>query len=476
MRNSLSFFLAFLLSYSINAQSIVSVELLNSYTQAQLASSLLGLSYSNGAAEYKVVYNTVDAFGNPTVASGAMYIPYGCTNFPMAVYQHGTQFSPESVPSRGSEPIGLAMAGFGYATVAPDYLGMGDNSGIHPYLHAESQATTARDLIRAARTFITDSLGLSHNDELFITGYSQGGHAAMALHKHIEDNNLLSEFNVIASAPLSGPYDLVGTQMVLPADSIYSVPTYLPYLIESMQYVYGNIYTNTTDVYQEPWATTINDYKNGSIDIGTFGQNLPGNLFQFMNPNFLSAFLADTAQPYTHPLRIALAQNSNYDWTPQRPIRMVYCTADEQVFYQNALLAEATMNANGASNVTAYLALPGGTHGTCFYPALVSTVIWFNGQRTQCQAFPTSTSPIDDGANVQIYPNPTNGIIELNLSSLKTTKPLTCRILSISGQLMSEQVLSGQQYPQLYLDYPKGIYILSLDNEEVSVRQKVTIY
>lgn len=465
------------LTWSANSQTIVSIELLNNYTQTALTASLSGIPIPHGADEYKVVYNTIDLNGNPTIASGAMYIPHGCDNFPMGVYQHGTQFDPEVVPSRGEEPVGLAFAGFGYATVAPDYLGMGDSDiNVHPYLHAESQATVAIDLLRAARSFIADSLGLMHNGELFITGYSQGGHAAMGLHKYIEDNNLLTEFNVVASAPLSGPYDLAGVQTTLPQDSIYSVPTYLPYLVESMQYAYGNVYTNTSEAYQEPWATTINNYKNGTIDIGTFGQNLPGNIYHFMNPTFLDAYLADTVQPYTHPFRIALSQNANFDWTPQRPVRMIYCNADEQVYFQNALNAEAAMNANGATNVEAILALDGGTHGSCFLPAMLNTITWFNGQKTPCQAFPVSTTNLDYSEAIQIYPNPTTGFIELNLTELPTTKPLICRVLSMSGQVLSERILAGDMYPQLHLDYPQGMYILTLNNEDVSVKRKVTIF
>jgi hypothetical protein len=190
------------ITFSSNAQTVVSVEHLGSYSRATLIATFFGVAFDNGVEEYKVIYNTSDIDGNPTIASGAMYIPWGCSNFPMGVYQHGTVFDAESVPSRGQEQIGLALAGFGYATVAPDYLGLGDNpSNIHPYLHAESQATVAADLIRAARTYIADSMGLAHNGELFITGYSQGGHAAMGFHKYIEDNNLLGEFNVVASAP-----------------------------------------------------------------------------------------------------------------------------------------------------------------------------------------------------------------------------------------------------------------------------------
>jgi len=474
---TLLFTFLFTFSIALNAQTIVSVELMQSYTQAQLIGSFFGVGFQSGADEYKVVYNTVDVNGNPTVASGAMYIPYGCDNFPMGVYQHGTVFDREAVPSRGEEAVGLALAGFGLATVAPDFLGMGDNPGVHPYLHAESQATAAIDLIRAARDFIEDSLGLNHNDELFITGYSQGGHAAMGLHKYIQDNNMYVEFNVVGSAPLSGPYNISGIQTALPVDSSYSNPIYLPYLIESMEFVYGGIYTNTSDVYQAPFDSLINLYKAGVFDINGVNINMPNNVYGFMQPAFLDAFVADTVQPFTHPLRIALAQNDNHDWTPQRPVRMVYCTADEQVYYQNALLAEATMNANGAADVAAQLGLAGGTHASCFFPALLYTINWFNGLKTDCQTFAVSTRNVDYSEAVGIYPNPTQGFLQLDLTELPTSKPLTCQVISMSGQIVSEQILAGEMYPQLSLEtYPKGMYILRLANEEIRVQRKITLF
>ena len=39
----------------------------------------------------------------------------------------------------------------------PDYLGMGESPGLHPYVHGESEATATLDMIRAAREFISDS-------------------------------------------------------------------------------------------------------------------------------------------------------------------------------------------------------------------------------------------------------------------------------------------------------------------------------
>jgi hypothetical protein len=35
----------------------------------------------------------------------------------------------------------------------PDYIGMGGSPGLHPYVHAASEATASIDMIRAAREF-----------------------------------------------------------------------------------------------------------------------------------------------------------------------------------------------------------------------------------------------------------------------------------------------------------------------------------
>ena len=55
---------------------------------------------------------------------------------------------------------------------------------------------------------------------------------------------------------------------------------------------------------------------------------------------------------------------------PESPVQMYYCTLDEQVFYENALVAEAWMNDNGASAVTVN---DGGplNHGGCALLAIL---------------------------------------------------------------------------------------------------------
>ena len=59
----------------------------------------------------------------------------------------------------------------------------------------------------------------------------------MATHKYIEDNNLLEEFNVLASAPCSGPYEITGAMADTILAASYSNPGYIVYIVAAYQRV-----------------------------------------------------------------------------------------------------------------------------------------------------------------------------------------------------------------------------------------------
>ena len=64
----------------------------------------------------------------------------------------------------------------GYNVVMPDYIGMGESPGLHPYCHGASEATATIDMIRAVREAQTLDMipGMTaDNGEMFVTGYSQ---------------------------------------------------------------------------------------------------------------------------------------------------------------------------------------------------------------------------------------------------------------------------------------------------------------
>ena len=106
-----------------------------------------------------------------------------------------------------------------------------------------------------------------------------------------------------------------------------------------------------------------------------------------------------------------MADNDNHDWTPQRPVRMYYCTGDEQVSFQNALAAEATMLANGASDVEA-IYMGDGMHNECILPSLSDVYYWFDTLRTPCL---TNGLEAMKHEGIEMFPNPVTDDLEIKM-------------------------------------------------------------
>jgi len=132
----------------------------------------------------------------------------------------------------------MAFGSLGYVSVVPDYLGMGDSPGYQTFLHAKSEATCAVDALRAART-ICASNQVTLNGQLFLFGYSQGGHVTMATHRELETFHA-SEFTVTASAPSAGAYDLGGvTVEAILANPSYPYPWFFSLIPTSFLHIYS---------------------------------------------------------------------------------------------------------------------------------------------------------------------------------------------------------------------------------------------
>ncbi len=321
------------LSLTSFSQHFVSATYLGKTTPFTFALFTSKAIYSVNA--YKITYNTTNVDGTPTVASGMLVIPESssCDSLPMVAYEHGTVLLKSDVPSRDNQEsiIPKVVASTGAISVAPDYLGLGDNPGLHPYLHAQTEATATVDLMRAASEYLSDSLNIYFNKETFLTGYSQGGHAAMATVKHIQDSGLTAEFNVIGAGPASGPYFLSGSQAeVLVSNAPYSNPGYICYLLFAMNRVYGNIYQNYSEILKAPYDTLIPPYFDGTYDMSVVNALLPNTLSGFIQDTVLINFRNDSIGK-THPIWQALLAQDNYDWKSNFPMELYYCTMDEQV-------------------------------------------------------------------------------------------------------------------------------------------------
>src|SRR4051812_12777655 len=99
-----------------------------------------------GVDAFRLTYATVGVGGAPTTATGLVVLPRTRAHRLRTVsYAHGTMAARADAPSRSLDSLAgasvLLFGGTGFATVAPDYLGLGYGPGRHPYMHAASEAT-----------------------------------------------------------------------------------------------------------------------------------------------------------------------------------------------------------------------------------------------------------------------------------------------------------------------------------------------
>ena len=215
-------------------------------TREEVAQGLVAIGWSgvvvkSGVALYRIAYSTIDARGGPTTASGLLALPTDMEPVGVVSFGHGTDSLKNYVPSAPTlegEAVAALFAAGGFALVAPDYVGLGESPGPHPYLHASTEASASVDLLAAARRAAEASM-VTLPSSLYITGFSQGGQTALALDRAIEMDSE-SPWTVRAVAPISGPYDLSGTEFPGMVDGTApSNSAYAAYLALSYIQVYG---------------------------------------------------------------------------------------------------------------------------------------------------------------------------------------------------------------------------------------------
>jgi pimeloyl-ACP methyl ester carboxylesterase len=308
-----------------------------------------------------IQYNTVGGKGEDTNATTAVMIPSGTTAGcvgprPIVVYAHGTSLDKNNdmanVTSNGEASLVMAMyAAQGFIVVAPNYTGYkGSSLPYHPYLNAQAQANDVIDGLRAAKAALA-GLGTSASGKLFITGYSQGGHVAMATHREIQ-TSYANEFTVTSSGPMSGPYglDRFGKQVFSAAGPINGgANIFTPLLVDSFQNSYGNIYTKASDVYQSPYDTTAVGLLP-STNPAAAGA-LPSNLFDTGVGPFLikTSFRTDVQNNVNNTYTAAAKKNDLIGWKPTAPVGLCWGANDPVVFGWNSVDSAASIKALGGA-------------------------------------------------------------------------------------------------------------------------------
>jgi pimeloyl-ACP methyl ester carboxylesterase len=335
--------------------------------QINTTTSAIGLQVLSGVAkcDVKVValnYNTVGAAGEATNASGVLLVPAGACSGASALvaYAKGTDVQkPRTLANPAdSETVLLAAmyAAQGYTVVATDYLGFAKSAySYHPYLHADSEASSVIDSIRAARNAAT-AVGASLSGKVMLTGYSQGGHSSMAAHRAIERDNA-SEINVVAGAHLAGPYNLSGSSKLTTA--IAGVQFFVPYMVTAYQKVYKNIYSSPSVAFKAPYDSYIESLLPSPTltytTLITTGK-LPGANGETPNQArdavFQTAFTADVQTNSNSPFYLAAKKNDTLGWNPKSKLMLCGGAGDPTVppaVHQQVMKAD--FDSRGLTNV-----------------------------------------------------------------------------------------------------------------------------
>lgn len=466
-------FLLLLCPLSIFAQEVISTED-QPLTLAFILTAGFGIQVDYNVRNVAVTYTTTDAFGQPDTATGLVCIPDAIspTVFPMAVYNHATTDSRFAVPSvQGVQErfVAQAISAFGFITVAPDYLGLGGSDGFHPYLHAATEASAGRDMIIAVRAWLEEQ-EIAYNSQVFVTGYSQGGHASMALHRLLESSEETP--NVTAAAHLSGGYIMAppSPQSLAISEPDSRTLRFVLNQIIAYEFVY-NLYGGIDNLFVEPYLSEVQSYVAEEINLERLGvvvDSLVRANGAMIGEIFVEQYVTDILDQDTD-LFNAYTENTVLDWAPTSPTLLVSCSEDEVVSPLNAVIARDTMIALGSTSVDT-LDAGAFNHFDCVPSAVLAAIDFF---LQFADSYPTSLGTPVNRPDIRVAPNPVSAGGELLVSGISTARDFI--VYDQSGRQLMQGVTSENGRITIPSSLANGLIVIrvSLDDGTSVVRKVV---
>ena len=343
-----------------------------------------------GIDAYRVIYQTVNATGQPVRASGLVAFPAaGPRQLRLVSFAAGTSTYKRNVPSSfgldaardGLEGRWSAelFASAGFAVAEPDYVGMGLGSGPIEYMVARSMATASLDVLTAARALAARH-GYQLDPGVLATGFSEGGAAAMALGRALQQGQS-PFFRLTALAPISSPLDLAGAELpgIFNGQVAAAVaPYYIGYLLTSWNPLY-HLYSSPSQVFRQPYAARVQGLYDGSHQDQQVIAALP-SLSRLLTP----AYLRLLRHPTGKFLRALDANSTCAGWTPRVPVRLYAASGDSQGTPVNSVDCLRAIRARGGDASLIGLGSVGrfgpAGHFVSAFLALPKIVRWFAGR------------------------------------------------------------------------------------------------
>lgn len=290
-------------------------------------------------------YRTTDPQGNPILASGLITYPTVMPDYQemgaiLAV--HFTMGANYEVPSQKQASHESLFALFGYAVIAPDYIGYGETKDKpHPYHHAENTGTVSTDLLFAAKEYFA-SLNHRFPRNLTIMGYSEGGYASIACLKYIEENypGWFHLKHVYAGA---GAYDLEGSYEEFIKTQYSSQPVTIPILMLGLNYG-DNLNMEMKKLFREP---LLSQYPEWILSKKYTTDEVSEKIGETDITKFLAPEAFDKTDPNTIIFRESLKRNSVIHWKPETPITLLHGSDDTIVPFMNTEHAYESFSKQG---------------------------------------------------------------------------------------------------------------------------------
>lgn len=302
---------------------------------------------------YRVAYPSTNAHGERVTTRGLLAIPRTRAAYRGLVsWQHGTTVDYRDLPSAGGLYNGifpaLLFATGGYIAIAPDYIGY--EQAAAEYLNARTEANAVFDLIAATHIALPQLRDTPLNPGLYLTGFSQGGHAAMAALQYPADPPL--EIRAVAS--IAGPYAFVENQKDLAfKNALYgtkgSHTLYMAFILHSYAWMYDLPLSELVNATHLAAVETLFDGKHTNEEIyGWINSDSEDNAGIKAQDLFVPGFLADfqaweQGQTAAPPWLVArLLENAVLAQTIQIPVRLYAGRKDTSVPIAEAVNAKET--------------------------------------------------------------------------------------------------------------------------------------
>jgi hypothetical protein len=285
----------------------------------------------SGITAYRVVYSTVDRVGVRTTASGLAVLPRtGTHRLTPLLFEHGTTSYRPDVASTYKDSFltgpGLLFGSAGYAAALPDYLGLGQGPGRHPYFDVPSETTASIDMLRATRQLVA-----RHDRELrsglLVTDFSQGASAALGVARAVQ-HGATPRFHVAGVAPISGAYDLRRVEIPALLDGGIApqlAPIYAAYALTSWNWQH-HLYSSTSEIFRAPYDRRVDHLFSGHVPGGQMLRRMPTSIDALLTHRGIQLFRHPTPR-FAHVIAQA---DSVCRWTPDMPVRLFATRGDEQ--------------------------------------------------------------------------------------------------------------------------------------------------